>query len=59
MSEENIPDRIKGIPIGIEVKHSPDVIYSIFDEDSEKYVQQHHTYIKAIDSDIKIIEFGT
>ena len=58
-NEENIPDIIKGIPVKIEVRHSPNDIYAEKDTKNGYYYWKHKTYVKALESNIEIIEFGT
>ncbi|MFH2142733.1 MAG: hypothetical protein ABIJ97_09940 [Bacteroidota bacterium] len=58
--DENIPEVIRNLPVAIEVRHEPDTIYAkIHDVDSSKYKWSHYTSVKALNSNIQIIEFGT
>lgn len=63
ISKENIlglPDVIKDLPIGISVTNEPDTIYAELNtKGSKKYIWKHTTTVKAINTDIKILEFGT
>jgi hypothetical protein len=57
---ENLPEVFKDYPVGIEVVNIPDTVYAeLNDRGSKKYIWKHTTTIKAIKTDLKIIEFGT
>ena len=59
-SLNTLPDAFKDYPVGIEVMNEPDTIFAQINENgSKKYIWKHTTTIKAIKSDLKIIEFGT
>lgn len=56
----NIPDVIKGMPIGISVVNEPNTIYAELNNKPEsKYIWRHTTTIKALHNDLRIVEFGT
>ncbi|MFH2096737.1 MAG: hypothetical protein ABIJ16_13595 [Bacteroidota bacterium] len=55
-----IPEVIKGISVGIEVWNDPDTIYArISEKDTSKYIWKHTTTVKALYSNVQILEFGT
>ncbi len=58
-SEDDLPTAIKGIPVKIEVRHSPDDIFAEKDIETNHYIWKHKTYVRSIEGNIKIIEFGT
>jgi hypothetical protein len=58
--QENLPAVFKDFPVGIDVKNEPDTIYAEHNErGGKKYIWKHTTTIKAIASNLQIIEFGT
>lgn len=59
-SQDNLPDVFKNLPFEIEVKNEPDTIYAeINDRGGKKYIWKHTTTLKAIKSNLQIIEFGS
>ncbi|MFT5823952.1 MAG: hypothetical protein ACI8ZM_005218 [Crocinitomix sp.] len=58
----NYPEKIKELPLGMEVLHNPEEVYATVNtKDPEKwgaYQLQFTTSVKAISEDLEIIEFG-
>jgi hypothetical protein len=55
----DLPEILKDIPVGIEVINEPSKIYAEIDpKDTSKYYWKLKTYLKAMNTDVKIIEFG-
>lgn len=58
-----LPEKLKSIPLGIEVKHSKTNVYAEFNEkDPEKfgkYKWHFETNLRSPNENLKIIEFGT
>ncbi|HBS88427.1 MAG: hypothetical protein A2W91_14850 [Bacteroidetes bacterium GWF2_38_335] len=58
--EENLPEVVKGLPVGIEVTHIPNEMYAeVYEKDSSYFIWKHKTIVKATVSDLQIVEFGT
>lgn len=57
---ENLPDAFNKYPVGIEVQNDPDTIYAeLNDRGTKKYIWKNTTTIKALNTDLQIIEFGS
>jgi hypothetical protein len=56
---KNLPDRIKDLPIGFEVRHNPDTVYAEPDPEGKfKYIWKMETSVKSLIMDLEITEFG-
>jgi hypothetical protein len=54
--EGNIPDKLKKIPLGIEVRHFPKINDPV--KINNNYYWKHATAILSVSDDVTIIEFG-
>jgi hypothetical protein len=55
-----VPGKLKDIPDGIEVKHSPDLVFALRnDKDTNMYYWNHETSVKSTNEDLEIVEFGS
>ncbi|MEO1054945.1 MAG: hypothetical protein AAFX87_30205 [Bacteroidota bacterium] len=56
-----LPAKISKLPVGIEVKHSAKRVYAVPNKDLKrggKFKWKYQTSVKALNEDLKIIEFG-
>ncbi len=57
---DELPDKLKNIPTGLEVKNTPNVVYATITVEKKDsiYYWYHETSVKAINEDLEITEFG-
>lgn len=57
----NLPEKIRNLPVGIEVKHSVDTAYASLNDTLSrwgKYKWSYATTVSTMDKELRIIEFG-